>query len=123
VDRPWTRSSNGSLLGVCRGLADRFNVDVMMVRILFVLSFWFGGLGFLVYLVLAISFPKEDAIATSRTAKLFGVCNRFSKRFDIDVGLVRAGFVFSLLLSGGTTLFVYVALYFFLPSSDELGAK
>lgn len=120
LDKPWTRSQAGLLLGVCKGLADRFQVDVMMVRILWVLAFCFWGFGFFLYLVLAISFPRQGQEAASNESKLFGVCLRFSKRFAIDVGLVRAGTLLSLVPSGGTTLLLYVALYFILPTIEEI---
>lgn len=46
--------------GVCAGLADFFGVDVTLIRILFVLSVFFGGgVGLLVYLVCWVVLPKD----------------------------------------------------------------
>lgn len=53
------RSRNGVIGGVCRGLADYFNSDVVPVRILAVLALLFGTLGFWVYLVCWIFIPLE----------------------------------------------------------------
>ena len=47
------------LAGVSSGLAEYFDVDVSLVRVLWVLSIFFGGLGILAYIVLAIVVPIE----------------------------------------------------------------
>lgn len=47
--------SNRKILGVCSGLADYFGVDVMLVRIAFVLATLLGvGAPILIYLVAAL---------------------------------------------------------------------
>jgi len=45
------------LFGVCGGLADYFNVDPTLVRLVMVL-FWMTGGGFLAYLLAAIIMPE-----------------------------------------------------------------
>lgn len=45
--------------GVCGGLADYFNIDVVIVRIIFVASALVWGLSFILYLVLWIAVPLE----------------------------------------------------------------
>jgi phage shock protein PspC (stress-responsive transcriptional regulator) len=45
------------LFGVCGGLADYFNVDPTLVRLVMVL-FWMTGGGFLAYLIAAIVMPE-----------------------------------------------------------------
>jgi phage shock protein C len=45
--------------GVCAGLAKRFNVDVTLVRVLFVLLAIMGGSGIVLYLAMWIIVPKE----------------------------------------------------------------
>lgn len=45
--------------GVCGGLADYFNIDVVIVRIIFVASALVWGLSFVLYLVLWIAVPLE----------------------------------------------------------------
>jgi phage shock protein PspC (stress-responsive transcriptional regulator) len=47
------------LAGVSSGLAEYFDLDVSLVRILWVLSIFFGGLGILLYIVMAIVVPME----------------------------------------------------------------
>lgn len=120
MDQPWIRSPDGIIFGVCKGIADRFKLDVMLVRIIWVLSFFFWGTGLLIYAVIAVSLPKTSGIEESRQGRLFGVCARFAKRFDLDVGLVRAGALLSLICSGGAVFLVYVVLYFVLPTMQEM---
>ena len=47
------------LAGVSSGLAEYFDIDVSLVRVLWVLSIFFGGLGILAYIVLAIIVTLE----------------------------------------------------------------
>ncbi|MDX5418363.1 MAG: PspC domain-containing protein [Hymenobacteraceae bacterium] len=46
------------LAGVCAGIAKYFGVDVAVVRILFLISIFFGGFGILLYIVLWIAVPE-----------------------------------------------------------------
>lgn len=47
-----------SIGGVCSGLAAYFNLDITLVRVLFVLLFIFGSFGFWIYIVLWIIVPN-----------------------------------------------------------------
>lgn len=47
------------IAGVASGLAEYFDVDPTIVRVLWVLSIFFGGLGLLVYIAMAIIVPLE----------------------------------------------------------------
>ena len=52
------RSRNQRMIaGVCGGLADYFNVDATLVRVLFLLLAVFGGTGLVIYLVMWIIVP------------------------------------------------------------------
>ena len=52
---------NAVLSGVCSGLSKYFNVDATVIRLGFVLAFFFGfGSPALIYLVMALVMPKED---------------------------------------------------------------
>lgn len=50
--------------GVCNGLATYFGVDPTLIRLAFVLLFFFGGTGVLAYIVLAFVMPEADAGTT-----------------------------------------------------------
>ena len=45
--------------GVCAGLAEYFNIDVVLVRVIFVLLALFGGGGVLIYIILWIAVPNK----------------------------------------------------------------
>ena len=49
---------NGKLAGVCSGLSAYFNVDVMLIRILFLIIFFFGAFSIPLYIILWIVTPK-----------------------------------------------------------------
>lgn len=46
--------------GVCAGMAEYFNIDVAIVRIIFLSAALFGGLGIVVYIICWICMPKEN---------------------------------------------------------------
>lgn len=48
--------------GVCSGLADYFNIDVVLVRVIFAASFLFAGVGLGLYLLLWILVPADNYI-------------------------------------------------------------
>jgi phage shock protein C len=55
--------------GVCAGLADYFDLDVTIVRVIWILAFFFAGTGGLLYVILWIVLPlaPERAIPASAT--------------------------------------------------------
>ena len=53
------KSSDKRLLGVCGGIAEYFNVDPNVVRLLWVLFCLLGGSGILAYIIAAVIMPGE----------------------------------------------------------------
>jgi len=49
--------------GVCGGLAEYFNIDSTLVRALFVLLAFVGGLGLVAYIILALMVPSRSSQA------------------------------------------------------------
>ena len=50
------------IFGVCAGLGRYFDVDPVLVRLLFVVFTFFGGLGIVAYVVLAVVMPSERSV-------------------------------------------------------------
>ena len=44
--------------GVCMGLSEYFDIDPVILRVLFVLAFFMGSMGFWLYIILWIIIPK-----------------------------------------------------------------
>jgi phage shock protein C len=47
------------IFGVCSGLANYFDIDPTVVRILFLVAFLFAGTGLLLYLILFVMMPDK----------------------------------------------------------------
>ncbi len=45
------------IAGVCGGLAEYFDIDPTIVRVLWVIAVFFGGTGLLLYIILALVLP------------------------------------------------------------------
>ena len=53
---------NRVIAGVCAGLADYFNIDIALMRVLFVVATICGSFGFWMYVILWIVVPEEYII-------------------------------------------------------------
>jgi phage shock protein C len=49
------------IAGVCGGLAQYFNVDTAIVRLIFILGIFLGGFSIIAYIILAIVVPAENS--------------------------------------------------------------
>lgn len=56
-----SRSRQNRILGgVAGGLANYLSIDIIVVRILFVISMFFSGIGILLYIIMWIVIPEEE---------------------------------------------------------------
>jgi phage shock protein C len=63
-------STDKKLGGVCAGLADYFDLDPTIVRVLWLLAIFLGGTGFLVYMILWIALPLAPTGVAASSASL-----------------------------------------------------
>jgi phage shock protein PspC (stress-responsive transcriptional regulator) len=62
MSRHLTRSETDRVLaGVAGGIAHRFGINATLVRVAWVLSVFFGGLGIVVYVILSIVLPRGSS--------------------------------------------------------------
>lgn len=60
-DRRLFRDTDGAVLGgICAGIANYFNMDVVIIRILFVIIGLFGGFGIPLYIILWFIIPRAE---------------------------------------------------------------
>ena len=122
---------NKKIAGVCSGLAEYFDIDVTLVRVIWVLLTLLGGAGVLSYLAAIIIIPKKPNGAVeveivekdkvkarlhlSKSDKfIFGVCGGLAEYFNIDSSLVRILFVV-LIFSVGFGILLYLILAIVIP--------
>lgn len=55
-----TRSDDKMIGGVCAGLAEYLDIDLTIVRIVWVLMVLFAGFGILLYVILWLIMPKQQ---------------------------------------------------------------
>lgn len=115
----WTRASDGALAGVCKGLGDSLGIETWILRVIWlVAALWFGT-GILFYLILAVCLPRVDKLDQALDRKVLGVCARIAKRYRIEVGLVRTGFVLLALTTFGVAILGYGLCYFLVPKAEN----
>jgi phage shock protein PspC (stress-responsive transcriptional regulator) len=132
--RRLTRSpSRGQIAGVCAGLADYFQVDVTLVRILWlVLSIVPGAVlgGLLAYVVAWIVIPEgapsppSDPIGRRLTRsetnrRIAGVCGGMAEYLRVDATAVRLLWLLLSILPGAVIggLLAYLVAWLVIPSA------
>jgi phage shock protein C len=111
----WTRSENGWIAGVCQALGERFDINPTGIRILWLISVCFFGIGFLAYFIIAFCVPVKSKYQESLKPKFLGVCYRLSQRLELDLGLLRILTVLIAIGSMGTTILAYIVIHFLIP--------
>ena len=109
--------------GVASGLADYLSIDIIVIRILFVVSVFFSGIGLLLYLIMWIVIPEEKILdytyskntenddATSNPDINFTIPKKDSKNSQIILGVI-------LILFG--IFFLGIEVFSFLNFADLL---
>lgn len=77
-ERLFRARKNKIIAGVCSGLGEYFNIDPVIVRILFVVLTVMNGIGILIYILLWIMVPEESF------EKAFGLNNDVPHRNPFD---------------------------------------
>jgi phage shock protein PspC (stress-responsive transcriptional regulator) len=91
VDKRLFRDTEDRIFGgVCAGIGHYFDLEARWIRLIFLLSFFFFGTGFFLYLILWIVMPK----ALSRADKLAmkgeaATLQNFKKNFDEEVAALK----------------------------------
>jgi phage shock protein C len=120
---PWVRSKDAPLAGVCAGLAKIMDVEPYLVRLGLIIFVFFGGVGILAYVLLALSMPREDNIDNYYSKKLLGVCLALSKKLEIDLVMIRFATLVLMVTSFGVGVVVYIALFFGLKLNDAANSN
>ena len=60
MEKKLKRSANKMIAGVCGGLAEYLGMDATIVRVIYALLVLFGGVGILLYIILALLMPKAE---------------------------------------------------------------
>ena len=53
------KSEDKKLFGVCGGIGEWLNIDATLIRFVWICAIFFGGVGILTYILLAILMPEE----------------------------------------------------------------
>ena len=102
------RDENNKLIGgVCSGLANYFNIDIVIVRIVFIILFFSFGVGLIPYIILWVAVPSSATkVLGSMRKKLYrdtddkvvaGVCRGLAHYFGISVWIPRTLFLLPIL--------------------------
>ena len=125
-------SPEKKLCGVCGGIADYFNIDPSLVRLIAVEIALFTAIvpALITYFIVALIIPQptpeyeqmfrntSKRLYKSNDKKIAGVCGGIADYFDIDPTIVRLLF-FLLVLLVGNGIVTYIACAVILPRAPE----
>jgi phage shock protein C len=126
--------SEGTIAGVCAGIADYFEVDVVLVRATWVVFSIVPGMligGVLAYLAAWLVIPEATAPAPApavrrltRSAtdkKIAGVCGGLAEHFGVDATPVRLLWVILSILCGAGIggVIAYVVAWLIIPRPQD----
>ena len=60
----YRNTSDGKIAGVCSGIGDYFEIDPVIIRLIFLSALFLGGVGIPVYLIAWFIVPKNLAKTT-----------------------------------------------------------
>jgi phage shock protein PspC (stress-responsive transcriptional regulator) len=122
------------IAGVASGIANYFNIDPVISRLLFLASL-LTGFGLIVYIICWIGIPGKRVGMLNSSKRLFrdgdnkilgGVAYGIANYFSIDPAIIRIIFIVSLFL-GGFGLITYILLWISIPEAktveDKMRAK
>lgn len=96
-------------LGICAGLADYYNTNPNLVRLLFALSILLGGLGAMIYLSLFFFVTPADPLDES---EISGETESQNKKALLGITMITVGFYFIVM----PTNYFPLAFMFFIPT-------
>ena len=125
-------SPEKKICGVCGGIADYFNIDPTIVRLIAALIALYTAVVpfFIAYLIVALIIPQptpeyeqmfqntSKRIFKSSDKKIAGVCGGIADYFNIDPTLVRLVF-FLLVLLFGTGIAAYIVCAIIFPPAPQ----
>ena len=142
------RSENEKLIGgVCGGLANYFGIDVVLVRIIFIILAFSFGVGLIPYLILWIATPSSAVKEIGGVRKKLyrdgenkiagGVCSGIANYFGINPWIPRAVFILaslSIVFNGNGyhhqiemfspgALFIYIICWLVIPEAKTTSEK
>ena len=122
------------IAGVASGIANYFNIDPVISRLLFLASL-LTGFGLIVYIICWIGIPGKRVGTLNSSKRLFrdgdnkilgGVAYGIANYFSIDPAIIRIIFIVSLFL-GGFGFITYILLWISIPEAktveDKMRAK
>jgi phage shock protein PspC (stress-responsive transcriptional regulator) len=132
-NRRLTRSrANGNIAGVCAGLAEYFNVDVVLVRAAWVvLSIVPGAIigGVIAYIAAWLVMPESGEqlttapgrrlVRSTTDKKIAGICGGLAEYFGADATLIRLLWIIVSIFCGAVIggIIAYVIAWLIIPRS------
>ncbi|MFP3909365.1 MAG: PspC domain-containing protein [Archaeoglobaceae archaeon] len=114
MERLYRSRDEKIIFGVCGGLSRYFNVDVTLVRLIFIVGVLLKGITLLIYIILALITPEEKAetveAETTETPAVPAIQETERRQKLLAYGLILVGIV----------LFVQEMMPFWLSDSQLL---
>ena len=62
MEKKLTKGTDSQIAGVCSGIAEYFNIDPLIIRVIWGIAAFLYGTGIIAYFVCAFVFPKKSEV-------------------------------------------------------------
>lgn len=111
------------ICGVCGGIAEYFDIDATLVRLIWIIFIFCCGAGLLAYIVAALVMTNAENVEvevishkkvkrlykSEKDKKICGVCGGIGEYFNIDPTIIRLIWAVSILCCGTGLLAYFIA--------------
>lgn len=124
-----------TIAGVCKGLSEYFQINLTLIRLLFLFALILGTFGFWIYIILWIALPakqkSEEPESSLRGNRIFrdrlnkriaGVCSGLAYYFQVDIAIIYTLFIVGAFF-GGSTIAIYIILWIVIPYAKTPAEK
>lgn len=106
--------------GVCLGLADSFKLEAWVIRLVWLLSVLYFGVGLLAYIFAWICLPLKNQSSEAPKKMILGVCAQIAVNNGLEVGIVRFIALTLAMASFGMIAMAYIIASFVMPKDSQV---
>lgn len=113
--KKWVRPKDSPIAGVCGAFSGALGIDVMIIRVIWLISGLIFGTGICLYLICWFFFPSEEKQFEADEPAFLGVCYRIAQRTGIEVSVIRVLYVLSIPVTGTLSIWGYFIAHLLIP--------
>ncbi len=117
ITKKWVRPTKSPIAGVCGAFANALEINVTLIRLLWLGAGLIFGTGFCLYLICWWFLPTEAKQFDPDKPVFLGVCLRLAQKSEVEVSVIRIAVFISFFASMSLTFWGYFIAHLLLPKT------